>query len=226
MVRSQSLCEKIAQANAEGLFTPPSTEGTLIYPMNGGGANWGSTAYDPKRNLLLVNMSNMAHEVTLVEKTSEEINSKTMHDSTLAAQMGVPYALKRDLLLSPLGLPCNKPPWGVLAAVNLDSGEIVWRKPLGSIEELAPAGVDLDVGTPNLGGPVITAGNLTFIAATMDSYIRAFETASGQEVWQAKLPAAGQATPMTYEWQGVQFVAIYAGGNALWQCAGRLYCGF
>ena len=211
----QTACAKrIAQADANGLFTPPSARGTLVYPMNGGGANWGSAAYDPKRNLLLINMSNMAHEVKLIKKATEEIESKTMHDSTLAPQMGVPYALKRDLLLSPLGLPCNKPPWGVLAAVNLDSGNIVWRKPLGSIEELAPAGVDLDLGTPNLGGPVVTAGNLTFIAATMDSYIRAFETASGKELWQAKLPAAGQATPMTYEWEGIQYIAIYAGGNA------------
>jgi quinoprotein glucose dehydrogenase len=119
--------------------------------------------------------------------------------------------MKRRILTSSLGLPCTSPPWGIIAGIDLSTGKIVWRKTLGTTEDLAP-GPGIKLGTPNLGGPVITAGGLVFIGAALDNYLRAFDINSGEELWKGRLPAGGQATPMTYEWEGRQFVVIYAGG--------------
>ena len=121
--------------------------------------------------------------------------------------------MKRSLLISSLGLPCTPPPWGVIAGVDLAAGDIVWRKALGTTEDLS-AGPGFRLGTPSLGGPMVTAGGLVFIGATMDHYLRAFRTADGEELWRGRLPAPGNATPMTYEWEGRQYVVIYAGGHA------------
>lgn len=201
-------CRKqISGSRSEGLFTPPSEQGTLLSPFNGGGANWGSAAFDPARNLLIINMSSLVHHVQLIPSESLEEARKAFHDQEILPQIGAPYSAKRELLVSPLGIPCNPPPWGVLAAIDLVSGEIIWRRALGEI-----AGFEL--GAPTLGGPVVTAGGLIFIASTMDNYLRAFDVATGEELWRASLPAAGQATPMSYQWQGRQYVVIYAGGNA------------
>ena len=123
---------------------------------------------------------------------------------------GVPYSDRRRMVLSPLDLPCSPPPWGILAAVDLDSGDIVWRRTLGTLEELG--GIGIETGTPTIGGPIATAGDLVFIASTMDFYLRAFSIETGQELWKGRLPTSGNATPMTYLWQGRQYVVIYAGG--------------
>jgi quinoprotein glucose dehydrogenase len=204
---------EISKARAEGLFTPPSELGTLIYPFNGGGANWGGAAFDASRNLLVVNMSNMAHRVTLIPAKDVAAVKELNHDAEIGPQTGAPYGVRRDLLMSPIGLPCTPPPWGVIAGVDLDSGEIVWRKGLGTTKDIA-GGLALDLGTPNLGGPMVTQGGLIFIGAAMDDYLRAFDVETGTELWKGRLPAGGQATPMTYEWQGRQYVVIYAGGHA------------
>jgi quinoprotein glucose dehydrogenase len=205
-------CAKaIGELRAEGLFTPPSTQGTLIHPFTGGGANWGGAAYDASRNLLVVNMSNMAQRVTLIPADKVDAEAETHHEAEIAPQRGAPFGVRRDILVSPLGLPCTPPPWGVLAAVDLDTGALVWRSRLGTTRDLA-GGFAFDTGTPNLGGPIATAGGLVFISATLDYYLRAFDIETGDELWKARLPAGGQATPMTYEWQGRQYVVIYAGG--------------
>jgi quinoprotein glucose dehydrogenase len=205
-------CRKRIEASvAQGLYTPPSEQGTLLYPFTGGGANWGSTAFDPGRNLLVVNMSNIAHHVMLFE--SEELKNirKVFHDQEVSPQQGAPYGMKREMLMSKLGLPCTSPPWGIIAGVDLATGRIVWRKTLGTTEDLSP-GPGTKLGTPNLGGPVVTAGGLVFIAAALDNYLRAFNLENGEELWKGRLPAGGQATPMTYEWEGRQYVVIFAGG--------------
>ena len=205
---------KVKSLRAEGLFTPLSTQGTLVYPFTGGGANWGSTAYDPARNLLVVNMSNAAHLIQLYPETASRAEiTQLNHDAEFAPMEGVPYSMTRELLASPIGLPCSPPPWGVLAGVDLDSGAIVWRKTIGTTEDLAPGGLSLKLGTPNFGGPIITAGGLIFIAATMDDYLRAFDVETGEELWKGRLPAGGQATPMTYQWKQRQYVVIAAGGH-------------
>ena len=123
----------IADSVADGLFTAPSEQGTLLYPFTGGGANWGGAAYDPMRNLLIVNMNNLAHHIQLIPGELVEHARRVFHDQEVSPQAGAPFGMKRELLLSPLGLPCTPPPWGVLAAVDLASGEIVWRTALGEV---------------------------------------------------------------------------------------------
>ncbi len=205
-------CRKmIRESLRQGLFTPPSEQGTLLYPFTGGGANWGSAAFDPARNLLVVNMSNLAHHITLFESGELQEMRRVFHDQEVSPQEGAPYGMMRKTLLSSLGLPCTPPPWGIIAGIDLANGGIVWRKTLGTTEDLSP-GPGIRLGTPNLGGPLITAGGLVFIGATLDNYLRAFDVESGEELWKGRLPAGAQATPMSYEWEGRQFVVIYAGG--------------
>ena len=124
--------------------------------------------------------------------------------------------MSREVLHSPLGIPCNPPPWGELVAVDLAKGSIRWREPLGTTSDMAKDPGNVIAGTPNLGGPIVTAGGLTFIASAMDDYLRAFDTETGKELWKARLPAGGQAMPMTYRAgpNGKQFVVIAAGGHA------------
>lgn len=207
-------CAKLISAlRREGLFTPPTEQGTLFLPFTGGGGNWGGPAYDPSRNLLVVNMSNMAHRIQLIPEAEVERVEETFHDSEVSPQKGAPFGMRRDMLLGPLGLPCTPPPWGVLAAVDLSDGRIVWRRTLGTTQELA-GGIAMPLGTPTLGGPAITAGGVIFIGATVDYYLRAFDIETGEELWKGSLPTAGIATPMTYVWKGKQYVAIFAGGYA------------
>lgn len=203
----------LGSLRGEGLFTPPSLQGTLAYPFTGGGANWGSAAFDPARNLMVINMSNIGAYVKLTAKDGNETQAYTItDDAELAPMEGAPYTMERSPVLSPLGLPCTPPPWGVIAGVDLSTGEIVWRSTLGTTEDLA-GGIALGFGTPNLGGPITTGSGLTFIGAAMDDYLRAFSTETGKELWKGRLPAGGQATPMTYTVGGKQYVVIAAGGH-------------
>ena len=198
---------QIQDSVSDGLFTPPSTQGTIFYPFTGGGANWGSAAYDPQRNLLIVNMSNIANHIQLIPSAELDEVRRRFPDEEISSQEGAPFGMKRTVLLSFFGIPCTPPPWGVLAAVDLTSGKVVWRSTLG-----ARAGVR--IGLPNLGGPIVTAGGLIFIAATMDETLRAFDVETGGLLWEWQLPAGGQATPMTYERNGRQYVLIYTGGHS------------
>jgi len=207
-------CKKRIEASVtDGLFTPPSEQGTILLPFTGGGANWGGAAFEPSRNLLVVNMSNMAHHVQLFRSDNLEQMREVFHDQEVSPQEGAPFGMKRELLMSPLGLPCTPPPWGVIAGVNIENGEIVWRRSIGTTEDLSPA-PSLDLGTPTLGGPIVTAGGVVFIGASMDHYLRAFDVESGDELWRSRLPAPANATPMTYESNGRQYVVVYAGGYA------------
>ena len=132
-------------------------------------------------------------------------------------QEGTPDIVERAPLLSSWGMPCTPPPWSTLTSVDLETGEIAWQVPLGSLEELAPAfGRFFEWGTPTQGGPIQTAGGVIFIAATMDRALRAFDSESGEVLWKTRLPASGHATPMTYRLRpdGRQFVVIAAGGHA------------
>jgi quinoprotein glucose dehydrogenase len=205
------ICRKQFEAmRADGLFTPPSLEGTLFYPFTGGGANWGGAAYDPRRNLLIINMSSLAHIVQLFPSDEFDQARRIFHGQDVEPMHGAPFSDRRALVWSPLQLPCSPPPWGIIAAVDLDAGAIVWRRTLGTAEDMA--GLPLEVGTPTLGGPIATLGDVIFIASTMDYYLRALSTESGEELWRGRLPTSGNATPMTYMWQGRQYVVIYAGG--------------
>lgn len=204
----------IAKYRGEGLFTPPSTQGTLMFPFSGGGANWGGMAFDPRTQMMYVNTSRALHVVTLIPRAEFAAAKAAEPGKEIVPQAGTPYGMKRELLLSPLSLPCNPPPWGVLHAIDLSTGRIVWESVLGTVRDLAPVPLPLKLGTPNFGGPLVTAGGVVFIGAAMDNYLRAFDATTGEELWKGRLPGGGQATPMTYEWDGRQYVVIAAGGHS------------
>jgi quinoprotein glucose dehydrogenase len=203
---------KIGKLRSDGLYTPPTEQGTLFVPFTGGGANWGSAAFDASRNLVIINVNNIAHEIRLIPADQVEAVEKALEDSEVSPQRGAPFGMTRAVLASSLGLPCTAPPWGMLAAVDVAKGEIVWRQVLGDTRDLAPMGLAIKTGTPALGGPMVTAGDLVFIGGSFDSQFRAFDIDTGKVLWQAQLPATGNATPMTYVWQGKQYVVIAAGG--------------
>jgi len=200
----------------EGIFTPPSLKGTLTIPGNVGGMNWSGSAYDPVHGWLLVNTNNLPAYVRMVprDKFDEESDANVEHGE-YADQYGTPYGMVRTFLFAKAHrLPCVAPPWGTLAAVDMNAGTIKWQVPLGS---LAPTKAMVPKGAPSLGGPIVTAGGLVFIAGTLiDPEFRAFDVETGAEVWKTDLPTAGGATPMTYQVRasGKQYVVIAAGGHA------------
>lgn len=204
--------DAIARYHNEGLYTPPSAEGSLVYPFTGGGVNWGGVAIDPK-DVVYVNTSRAIHVATLIPRDAYAAAKAAEPAKEISPQLGTPWAMKRELLLSPFGAPCNPPPWGTLAALDLRGRRVLWEVPLGTTEDLQPLGLALATGTPNFGGPVATAGGLVFIGAAMDRYLRAFEAASGRELWAGRLPFAAMATPMTYMLDGRQYVVVAAGGH-------------
>ena len=211
--------ETIAGLRRGGIFTPPSLEGTLQYPGNAGGTNWGGLSFDRSRGLIVVNQTNMPFIAQLIPRA--QVTGRRSHSGGMegaweyAPMKGTPYVMRRKALLSPWGLPCSPPPWGTLAAVEANTGKIRWQVPLGTVRELAPVPLPIAWGTPTLGGPLTTAGGLTFIGATMDSTFRAFDTETGRELWHAGVPASAIATPMTYRARagGRQYVVVAAGGH-------------
>lgn len=210
-------CRKIIEsARREGIYTPPSTQGTILYPFTGGGVNWGGLAFDAGRQIAFVNTSSAMHLVTLIPSDQVEARKKSELEMEISPQAGAPFGMRREALLGPLGLPCNKPPWGQLHAVDMKTGQVLWEVPLGTTRDLAPGSqlVLRGAGTPNFGGPIATASGLVFIGAAMDDYLRAFDSRTGKELWKGRLPAGGQATPMTYVWKGRQYVVIAAGGHS------------
>ncbi len=179
-------CAKaIRSLRADGLFTPPTEQGTLFLPFTGGGGNWGGGAYDPSRNLFVINMSNLAHRIQLIPAEKVDEVEEAFHDSEVTPQKGAPFGIRRDLLLSPLDLPCTPPPWGLLMGVDISTGAIVWRRTLGTVEDLTGGLSKPNWGTPTIGGPMITAGGVVFIGATVDYYLRAFDVETGEELWRA-----------------------------------------
>jgi quinoprotein glucose dehydrogenase len=201
----------------DGIFTPSSLAGTIQYPGVTGGTNWGSVAVEPRRGWVILNMSRLPSVTGLIPRATLEAGRPEVPDDAAISKMeGTPYGLFRNpALLSPLGLPCTKPPWGTLLAVDTASGEVQWEVPLGTVRDLAPVPLPIRWGTPSLGGPIVTGGGLVFIAAAMDNYLRAFDLETGKELWRGRLPAGGQATPMSYRLgeNGRQFVVIAAGGH-------------
>ena len=204
--------QKLAALRNEGIFTPPSLQGTLLFPMTGGGANWGSAAWDPRRQYLFINTNRAVHAITLMHSEQFESARQAEPDVEISPQRGTPYAMKREVVVSPLGVPCNPPPWGMLTAVDMVTGEIVWETLLGTTRDFTPP-IGLKIGTPNMGGPLVTASGLVFIGAAMDNYLRSFDADSGEELWKGRLPAGPQATPMSYAFEGRQYVVIAAGGH-------------
>jgi quinoprotein glucose dehydrogenase len=211
---------RIAELRSDGPFTPPSERGSVIFPGTAGGSNWGSLAYDPERRLLFANTSRIANTIQLVRRQEADLEAERQQRHQggrvgTAVMEGTPYLARFGVLVSPLMVPCNAPPWGALLALDLDGRELRWQATLGTTRDLAPLPIPMPWGTPNMGGPLATAGGLVFIGAALDDYLRAFDSETGRELWRGRLPAGGQATPMTYRVRpgGRQFVVIAAGGH-------------
>jgi quinoprotein glucose dehydrogenase len=206
--------QRISQLRNDGMFTPPSLQGTVAFPGNAGGVNWGSAAWDPERALVFSDTNRLAAIIRLIPRDElraamekQRAEKSNRFEGEFARQTGTPFAMYRDWLVSPSGLPCNAPPWGALVAFDLKTGKVRWESPVG---EVAPG---VKGGSPNLGGPMATAGGLVFTAAGMDTALRAFDADTGRELWKGELPASAQATPMTYEAGGRQYVVVCAGGH-------------
>jgi len=214
----RSCRKEIARMRSEGIFTPPSLEGTIVFPGYAGGINWGGLAFDPDRHSAVAFSMDLPMEVALIHRDDlrSVYQSGEFDGQEFARQTGTPYGMRRDALLSPLDVPCIDPPWGTLSAIDMSNGTIEWQRPLGTIQDVAPAIVpNVEYGVPGIGGPMLTASGLIFIGAAIDNYLRAFDIGTGQKLWQGRLPAGGQATPMTYllKETGKQYVVIAAGGH-------------
>lgn len=211
----------------QGLMTPVSIEKpTLIYPGYNGGNDWGSIAVDSARDILIGPSLHVAIRTYLMpRKDADKLGVRPMSGVVhgdpggLGAQAGTPYAVSIKVFLSPLGVPCQQPPWGLLNAIDLKTRKLIWSHPLGSAADSGPLGyrshLPFTIGTPNAGGALVTKSGLTFIGASQDSVFHAFDTATGTLLWNDKLPAGGNANPMTYAVNGKQYVVIVAGGHAL-----------
>ncbi|HEX9726732.1 MAG TPA: pyrroloquinoline quinone-dependent dehydrogenase [Vicinamibacteria bacterium] len=211
--RCRALLESMV---SDGIFSPPSVRGTILFPGSGGGLNWSGVAIDPERKVLVTNSTNIAWTVRLFPSSQYPEERRADPDGEVRPQDGTPFGMTRafftqTLAFSLLDIPCNPPPWGHLHAIDLRTGEPKWETTLGEI-----AGQE---GLPSLGGAILTASGLAFISGTIkDDHLRAFDVETGAELWKARLPAGGQATPMTYEvrledGRRRQFVVIAAGGN-------------
>lgn len=211
-------CKKIINSyRNEGIFTPPSINGTILYPSYAGGMNWGGIAIDPERQIGVMNFNQIAALVKLLPRRvfDRVVANGEMPGWQLTAQRGTPYGMARKIFLSEAGLPCTRPPWGSIAAVDFSTGEILWKKPLGTIQDTAPALVpNFEWGVPNSGGPLTTGSGLIFVGASADYYFRAFATDTGESLWEYRLPTGANATPMSYEHEGKQYVAVAVGGHS------------
>jgi quinoprotein glucose dehydrogenase len=199
------------RARYEGPFTPPGLGTSIQYPGLDGSINWGSVSIDDDRKIMVSSTADMPWYVRLVPR-------EQVHDSNPDwPQRGTPYVLFDGPFLGPLEMPCMRPPWGHIAAIDLKTRRTLWRRELGTSRDTGPFGIHvgppLPIGIPSIGGSLVTRSGLIFVGATLDNYLRALDIRSGRELWRVRLPAGGQAVPMTYMEGGKQYVIITAGGH-------------
>ncbi|SMC58593.1 glucose/quinate/shikimate family membrane-bound PQQ-dependent dehydrogenase [Rhizobium sp. RU36D] len=213
----QMLCRiQFRQLRYEGQYTPPSLQGTLVYPGNFGTFNWGSVAVDPERQVMFGMPTYLAFTSKLVPRDQIPPKSADQKASEqgLNRNEGAAYGVYMGPFLSPLGIPCQAPPWGTVAGADLRTGEITYQHRNGTIYDMTPLPLPIKVGVPGIGGPMITKGGVVFLGAAVDNYLRAYDLTTGKELWKSRLPAGGQATPMTYSLDdGKQYVVMVAGGH-------------
>jgi quinoprotein glucose dehydrogenase len=200
---SRDECLRIVENATFGeMYQPQGLNYTILFPGTNGGPNWGGASYDPVSSTLFVNSMDVGQVFKMVKAPE---HSKAAY---------VPRGIPNGRFWDSNQYPCQQPPWGTLTAIDLNSGDFRWRVTLGVVDELRALGIP-PTGTSNLGGSIVTAGGLVFIAATNDSRFRAFDKDTGQELWVTHLPASGHATPMTFRGKktGKQFVVIAAGGG-------------
>lgn len=218
---------KFREARYKGTLTPPGTTPSIMSPGYVGGMNWGSASIDPERGVMVVNSMKMANYVKLIPRAEADQqgirpvggNAAAAEVGGIVAQAGTLYAANPDVFMSPLGAPCQAPPYGYLSAVDLVTGKLIWSRWLGNARDLGPLGiramVPLPLGTPNSGGSMTTRSGLVFIGASMDRTFRAFDQSSGEELWNDRLPIGAFATPMSYLSPNSrrQFIVVAAGGS-------------
>ena len=204
----------------EGRYTPPSLQGSLVYPGNFGVFNWGGVAVDPQRQIAFTTPAYLAFVSQLVPRENDTelyVQGGERPEYSLPAlneNFGAPYAVKLGPFVSVLGLPCQAPPWGYVAAADLTTGEVVWKHKNGTTRDASPIPLPFRMGVPSLGGPIMTASGVAFLSGTIDDYVRAYDVSNGRQLWESRLPAGGQATPMTYLGEdGRQYVLVVAGGH-------------
>jgi quinoprotein glucose dehydrogenase len=199
----------------EGRYTPPSLQGTLVYPGNFGTFNWGSVAVDPERQVMFGMPTYLAFTSRLVprDQIPPKGEDEKASEQGLNRNEGAPYGVFMGPFLGPLGIPCQAPPWGYVAGADLASGKIAYKHKNGTVYDMTPLPLPFKVGVPGIGGPIITKGGVAFLGAAVDDYIRAYDVTTGRQLWEGRLPAGGQATPMTYTVGEKQYVLIVAGGH-------------
>ena len=212
----QALCRiAFRQMRYEGRYTPPSEEGSIVYPGNFGTFNWGSVAVDPERQVMFAMPVYLAFTVTMIPREDQETRQVTQEgEPVFNENFGAPYAVDMGPFLSPIGLPCQQPTWGTIAGVDLTTGETVYQRVNGTVHDLSPVPVPIEMGVPGIGGPIVTRGGVAFLSGTLDYYVRGYDLATGEEIWRDRLPAGGQATPSTYRGaDGNQYLVVVAGGH-------------
>ncbi|OUJ15393.1 glucose/quinate/shikimate family membrane-bound PQQ-dependent dehydrogenase [Acetobacter sp. DsW_063] len=220
------------QLRYEGTFTPPSTQGTLVFPGNLGIFEWGGLAVDPQRQIAVADTLSLPFVSRLVPRgpnnplwPSQNNAGGTGGESGIQHNYGAPYAVELNPFVNPLlakvglNMPCRNPPWGYMVGIDLTTNKVVWKHRNGTIQNslygssLPITLPPVKIGVPALGGPLVTAGNVAFLTGSMDYYIRAYDVTTGKVLWQQSLPAGGQSTPMTYAVNGKQYVVSYVGGH-------------
>ncbi len=181
----------------DGRFTPPSLQGSLVYPGNFGVFNWGGVAVDPERQMAFTTPTYLAFTSQLVPRPNRPragAGATTAARRAAGAQRELRRALRQSRwapFLSPLGIPCQAPPWGYVAGVDLRTGRVAWRHRNGTVRDLSPIPVPIRMGVPDLGGPMVTAGGVAFLSGSMDYYVRAYDVHDGEQIWEAAFrPAA------------------------------------
>lgn len=206
----QMLCRiQFRELRYEGQYTPPSEQGSLIYPGNVGVFNWGGVSVDPVRQLLFTSPNYMAFVSKMVPRAEVAEGSKRESETSgVQPNTGAPYAVIMHPFMSPLGVPCQAPAWGYVAGIDLTTNKVVWKHKNGTSRDSSPIPIGLPVGVPSMGGSMVTAGGLGFLSGTLDQYLRAYDVNTGKELWKSRLPAGGQATPMTYTGKDLSLIHI------------------
>ncbi|MGE6440666.1 membrane-bound PQQ-dependent dehydrogenase, glucose/quinate/shikimate family [Psychrobacter sp. NPDC078409] len=211
----QMMCRiEFNQLNYDGRYTPPSTNGSLVYPGNFGTFNWGGIAVDPENGVMFGMPTYLAFTSKLIPRDTLGDAETNKGEQGINANEGADYAVELGPFLSPLGVPCQQPPWGTIAGADLATGDIAYQRKNGTVQDLSPIPIKLELGVPGIGGPIITKGGVAFLSAATENNFRAYDLKNGDVLWNVRIPAGGQATPMTYlNSKGEQMVVLVAGGH-------------
>lgn len=218
----ETACKKFVADNNVLLERPPFSPNAynrsgVVFPSEIGGSNWGGASFDPRLGYLFVNLNELGQIIGSKDPSSGPVNLATLVGNARGGRQG-PYSSygpggRFAVRVNGETLPCNQPPWGSLVAVNVNTGEIAWKAPLGVTDSL-PESIR-KTGRPNIGGSIVTAGGLVFIGASDDSRFRAFDSKTGKEVWTVKMNASASSTPSTYKGRdGRQYVVVTTAGGS------------